>query len=170
MTSKPQSIATPGRIGGVDYGTVRIGLAVSDPDRTMASPLEIYTRRSAGLDAQYFQHLAEEERIVLWVVGLPVHLDGRESQKSQEARRFGKWLAEVTALPVELFDERFTSVQAEEILQAAELTRKRRKKRLDMLAAQIMLTSYIESQTKGQEEPGALEDRYNIDTGSSTEK
>jgi putative Holliday junction resolvase len=150
-------IASPGRIGGIDYGTVRIGLAVSDPDRTIVSPLEIYTRRSQPLDAKYFQQLAREERIVLWVVGLPVHLDGRESQKSQEARRFGKWLTETTSLPVEFFDERFTSAQAEEILQAAELTKKRRKKRLDMLAAQIMLTAYLESQCKGQEEPGAID-------------
>lgn len=156
MTSKPP-IVSPGRIGGIDYGTVRIGLAVSDPDRTMASPLEIYARRNAALDEKYFQQLAQEERIVLWVVGLPVHLDGRESQKSQESRRFGKWLGEVTALPVEFFDERFSSVQAEEILQAAELTRKRRKERIDKLAAQIMLTAYLESRTKGQEEPGAID-------------
>jgi putative Holliday junction resolvase len=123
----------------------------------MASPLEIYARRNAALDEKYFQQLAQEERIVLWVVGLPVHLDGRESQKSQESRRFGKWLGEVTALPVEFFDERFSSVQAEEILQAAELTRKRRKERIDKLAAQIMLTAYLESRTKGQEEPGAID-------------
>lgn len=101
--------------------------------------------------------MVREERIVLWVVGLPVHLDGRESPKSREARRFGKWLGEATALPVQFFDERFSSRQAEEILQQAELTLKRRKKRLDMLAAQIMLTAYLESQDKGQEEPGAID-------------
>ncbi len=79
---------------------------MTDPDRTMASPLEIYTRRNPQLDANYFQRLAKEQRIVLWVVGLPVHLDGRESRKSKEARRFGQWLTEITALPVEFFDER----------------------------------------------------------------
>jgi putative Holliday junction resolvase len=123
----------------------------------MASPLEIYSRRSAAQDAKYFQQLAQDERIVLWVVGLPVHLDGRESQKSREARSFGQWLAEATKVPVEFFDERFSSVQAEEILQAAELTRKRRKRRLDMLAAQIMLTAYLESQSK-DEAPTSIED------------
>jgi putative Holliday junction resolvase len=169
MTSKP-SESSPGRIGGIDYGTVRIGLAVTDPDRTIVSPLEIYTRRSKPLDTKYFQQLAKEERLVLWVVGLPVHLDGRESQKSQEARQFGKWLNEITALPVEFFDERFTSAHAEEILQAAELTKKRRKERLDMLAAQIMLTAYLESQTRGADEPRALEDPKNTDTGLSIEK
>jgi putative holliday junction resolvase len=156
MSGKPPTVA-PGRIGGIDYGTVRIGLAVSDPARTLASPLEIYTRRNATLDAKYFQQLAKEERIALWVIGLPVHLDGRESPKSQEARKFGKWLGEITSLPVEYFDERFSSVQAEELLQEAELTRKRRKRRLDMLAAQIMLTAYLESGTKGQEEPGPID-------------
>ena len=98
MSSESQR-CSPGRIGGIDYGTVRIGLAVTDPDRTMASPLEIYTRRNPQLDAKYFQQLAKDQRIALWVVGLPVHLDGRESGKSQEARRFGQWLAEITALP-----------------------------------------------------------------------
>ena len=78
---------------------------------------------------------------MLWVVGLPVHLDGRESDKSREARRFGQWLAGVTSLPVELFDERFTSVQAEELLMTAELTSKQRKQRIDKLAAQIMLSA-----------------------------
>ncbi len=78
-------------------------------------------------------------------------------RKSQEARQFGKWLGETTALPVEFFDERFTSAQAEEIMQEAELTRKRRKKRIDMLAAQIMLTAYLESQGKGEHEPGPID-------------
>ncbi len=95
---------------------------MTDPDRTMASPLEIYTRRNPQLDAKYFQQFAKEERIALWVVGLPVHLDGRESRKSQEARRFGQWLTEITSLPVEFFDERFSTAQAEELLMAAELT------------------------------------------------
>jgi putative Holliday junction resolvase len=147
-----------GRIGGVDYGTVRIGLALTDPDRTMASPMEVYTRRNLQLDADYFRRLTKEERIALWVVGLPLHLDGRESQKSGEARRFGKWLTEITSLPHELFDERFSSAQAEELLMAAELTSKKRKQRLDKLAAQIMLTAYLESQTKGQQQPQALDD------------
>jgi putative Holliday junction resolvase len=130
---------------------------VTDPDRTLASPLEIYTRRNRRLDEQYFQQLAKDQRIALWVVGLPVHLDGQESRKSQEARRFGQWLAEITSLPVEFFDERFSTAQAEELLMAAELTSKKRKQRLDKLAAQIMLSGYLESQTKGRQEPGAID-------------
>ena len=134
-----------GRIAGVDYGTVRIGIAISDPGRTIASPLENYTRRGLTQDAERFRRLVTEEEITLFVVGLPIHLDGRESQKSQEARQFGQWLTETTGIPVEFFDERFTSREAENWLLAADMTRKRRKKRLDMLAAQITLSAYLEA-------------------------
>ncbi len=147
-----------GRVVGIDYGTVRVGIALSDPDRTIASPYENYTRRGEVQDAKYFRHLAEEERIALFVVGLPVHLDGRESEKSTEARAFGRWLSQTTGVGVEFYDERFTTAEAEQALLAAELTKKRRKKRLDMLAAQIMLTAYIESGRGGTDEPGAIDD------------
>lgn len=150
--------APPGRIAGIDFGTVRIGIAVTDPERTLASPYENYNRRGADQDTRYFRQLASEERIKLFVVGLPVHLDGRESQKSVEARQFGVWLGEVTGVPVEFFDERFTSVEAEEFLLEAGLSRKRRKARLDMLAAQILLSAYLESQSKGAEPPRGLDE------------
>src|SRR5215207_11088541 len=84
------------RIAGIDYGTVRIGIALADTDVGIAGPFENYTRRSAALDGDYFKTLAKEERIGRFVVGLPVHLHGGESQKSTEAREFGKWLAEMT--------------------------------------------------------------------------
>jgi putative holliday junction resolvase len=154
MNSQPR---VAGRVAGIDYGTVRIGIAISDSQRSIASPMENYTRRSQELDAKRFQRLAEEEEVTLFVVGLPVHLDGRESQKSIEARRFGQWLTEVTGVPVEFFDERFTSAEAENLLLDAEMTKKRRKKRMDMLAAQIMLSAYLESHSRGQL-PQALDD------------
>ena len=134
-----------GRIAGIDFGTVRIGIAVTDPDQTLASPLETYTRRNEALDRERFVRLAKEERLALFVVGLPVHLDGRESQKSVEARKFGEWLASTTGVPVEYFDERFTTHEAELALAGAKLTKKKRKERLDKLAAQIMLSAYLES-------------------------
>jgi putative Holliday junction resolvase len=158
MSNAPSQPRPPGRIAGIDFGTVRIGIALSDPERTIASPVESYTRRGPAEDAKRMQRLVVEERVVLFVVGLPVHLDGRESQKSIEAREFGRWLTELTGVPVEYFDERFSSVEAEHLLQSAELTSKRRKKRIDMLAAQIMLSAYLESHTKGQQPPGALDD------------
>jgi len=153
-----QSEPAPGRVAGIDYGTVRIGIALSDPGRTIASPYENYTRRGTRQDAERFRELAAEQDVTLFVVGLPVHLDGRESEKSIEARRFGQWLAEATGVPVEFFDERFTSNEAERFLLGADMSRKRRKKRIDMVAAQIMLAAYLESPTKGAEGPEALDD------------
>jgi putative holliday junction resolvase len=146
-----------GRLAGIDYGTVRIGVAVTDPGRTLASPFENYTRRGEEADARYFRELAAAERIVGFVVGLPVHLTGRESEKSREARAFGEWLASITALPVRYYDERFTSSQAEELLGDARFTKKQRKKRLDMLAAQILLTSYLEARPDTVHDPGSLD-------------
>ena len=135
----------PGRIAGIDFGTVRIGIALSDVNQSIASPYENYTRRSEPLDRERFRQLASEEQIVRFVVGLPVHLDGHESAKSIEARTFGQWLAEATQVEVVYFDERFTTYEAEQFLAGARLTKKQRKARLDKLAAQVMLTAYLES-------------------------
>ena len=144
-----------GRLAGIDYGTVRIGVAVTDPDQRLASPLAIYSRKGVAADAAWFQRLVTEERLVGFVVGLPVHTTGQESQKSHEARAFAKWLTELTGLPVRLFDERYTTANAEALLLDAGLTRKRRKERLDKLAAQILLMAYLDS-TRMEGEPGAL--------------
>lgn len=154
MTHPPQQVPRQGRLAGVDYGTKRIGIAICDPDQRLASPYENYDRRTPPLDAAYFQHLVKEERVVGFVVGLPLHTTGNESQKSREARDFARWLTELTLLPVQLFDERFTSAQAEQLLLAAEMTSKRRKQRLDMLAAQILLASFLDSPTREVDERG----------------
>ncbi len=146
-----------GRIAGIDYGSVRIGIALADLEVGIAGPYETYTRCNEEQDAAYFRQLATEERLSRLVVGLPVHLDGNESQKSREARQFGAWLEQITGVPVEYFDERFTSAEAEAILGEAQLTKKRRKARVDQLAAQIMLTAYLESGARGQQTPGDIE-------------
>jgi putative Holliday junction resolvase len=143
---------------GIDFGTVRIGIAISDAEQTIASPYETYARRGEQADRQRFQRLVADEHVARFVVGLPVHLDGRESTKSGEARRFGQWLAEATGIDVEYFDERFTTREAEQFLADAQLSKKKRKARLDKLAAQIMLTAYLESRAVNRPErpPGPL--------------
>ncbi|MCE9547672.1 MAG: Holliday junction resolvase RuvX [Planctomycetia bacterium] len=147
-----------GRIAGIDFGTVRVGVAVTNSQRTIASPVESYTRQSLETDARYFKKLAADEQIVQWVVGLPVHLAGHESAKSVEARAFGRWLAETTGVPVVFFDERFTTAEADEMLLAAGLTGDKRKKRRDMLAAQIMLAAFLEAGQPAASEPQGLDD------------
>jgi putative Holliday junction resolvase len=114
-------------------------------------------RRTPALDAKYFQELAAGGQLGKFVVGLPVHLDGTEGEKAREARIFGAWLNEVTGVPVEFFDERFTTAEAAEKLAPTHLTRKQRQARRDQLAAQIMLTAYLESGERGQSAPGAID-------------
>jgi len=147
-----------GRLLGVDYGTVRVGLAVSDPDRIIASPLATYARRNPEADARFFRELVQTESIVGLVVGLPVHLSGREGQKANEARAFGQWLAGVTSLPLVFYDERFTTVQAESALWQAGLTHKRRKDRRDRVAAQMLLQVYLNAGCPPEEQPRALDE------------
>jgi putative holliday junction resolvase len=145
------------RIAGIDYGTVRIGIALADTEVGIATPFANYTRRTESLDADYLGRLAKEEKIGLFVVGLPVHLHGGESQKSSEARAFGKWLVDVSGVGVEYFDERFTTAEADEVLGAAKLTKKQRQARRDQLAAQIMLTAYLESGARGRDSPESID-------------
>ncbi len=145
------------RIAGIDFGTIRIGIATADLAVGIAGPYETYARRNEQLDANYFRRFAAEERIARFVVGLPVHTSGAESQKSCEAREFGAWLEKITGVPVEYFDERYTSAEAESLLLDAGLTKKRRNERLDQLAAQIMLTAYLEAGARGQQAPEPLE-------------
>lgn len=140
-----------GRVAGVDFGTVRIGIAVCDPDRTIASPWENYTRRSPRLDAQFFRQLVTEDRIVLFVVGLPVYPSGDESEKSLQARQFGKWLWETTQIPVVFFDERYSSKFADELMGMAALTQKQRKARRDKLAAYVILSSWLGANQKSRQ-------------------
>jgi putative Holliday junction resolvase len=146
---RPGPAGAPARAGrrllGVDYGSVRVGLAVSDPDRKIAFPLTTYARRGRDQDAAYFRGLVGEEEVGGLVVGLPVHTDGREGQKAAEARAFGGWLGEVTGLPVVFWDERFTTVEAESALWQAGLTHKKRKQRRDRVAAQILLQAYLDA-------------------------
>jgi putative Holliday junction resolvase len=148
-----------GVIAGLDYGSVRIGIALSDVDRKMAFPHATYQRRDAQQNAAWFQDFARQQAIALFVVGLPVHLSGKESKKSREAREFGKWLSRVTGVPVEFFEERFTTAEAEAHLKTARLSHAKRQQRRDALAAQMMLAAYLESGAGRGDVPRPLDDR-----------
>ena len=130
---------------GLDFGTRRIGAAVSDSGRTMAFPLELYERRGPDGDALHYRKLVTENDIERIVVGLPLHTSGREGELARSARTFGDWLARLTERPVFYFDERYTTVEAEHRLLDAGLTRQKRKALRDKLAAQIMLQNYLDA-------------------------
>lgn len=104
-----------------------------------------YQRRNSRLDAAYFLELATTERLVGWIVGLPIHCDGKESQKSTECRQFATWLSEQTRRPVTLFDERFTTSEARRLLSDSPVSGRKKRQRLDGVAAQLILTHYLES-------------------------
>lgn len=138
-------IPETGRVAGIDFGSVRIGIAVSDIDRKFSSPYETYIRKSPAKDAEYFVRLVSEERIVAFVLGMPIHLSGDMSEKGEEVLQFADWLQTVTRLPIRFVDERYTSVEAERILRNAKLTNKQRLARRDKLAAQMILAAFLEA-------------------------
>ena len=148
--SEQIALSAQGRLAGIDFGTVRIGVAISDQGQTISSPLEVYTRRNESLDEKYFTELVATEQIVGFVVGLPVHLSGDASEKSREAIAFGKWLTKKTGIPVFWFDERFTTAMAREVLNQSSMSGKKRKAQLDKMAAQILLAAFLESDRHDQ--------------------
>lgn len=146
------------RLAGVDYGTVRIGLAVADTQLKIATPHGTYVRQDARRDAAFFRQFVAQQRIDRLIVGLPVHLSGRESATSTEVREFGQWLQAQTGVRVEFFDERFTTREAEQALLSAGVTRKKRKGRVDKVAAQMLLDAYLQHAGPRTDQPGPLED------------
>lgn len=142
--ASPGNVPASGRVAAVDYGRRRMGIAVCDRERILASPLTVRQpgKKGRGEEA-FFQKLIEEEELVGFVVGLPLHADGRESEMSGETRRFADWLATTTGLPVELQDERYTSAAAAGRLAGVGLSRDSKKARSDAVAAQIMLETWM---------------------------
>jgi putative holliday junction resolvase len=133
-----------GRVIGIDYGTKRVGVAISDQYQKIASPLHNYQRHSRLADEHFYRSAAREYEAVGLVVGLPVHMSGDESQKSGEARKYAAWLSKVTKLPVGFQDERYSSVQAEALMMQANLSPQQRHARIDMMAAQILLQEFMD--------------------------
>ena len=144
-----------GRLVGIDFGTKRVGVAISDEQQKFAGAIHVWSLCGDGANARFFQDLVREYLAAGFVVGLPVHMSGDEGQKAVQARAFGDWLHQLTQLPVRWFDERFTTKQAEAHLAEAKLSRKKRKARLDAIAAQIMLQSFLDAHDRTRA-PGPL--------------
>ncbi|HMP03176.1 MAG TPA: Holliday junction resolvase RuvX [Gemmatales bacterium] len=148
----------PGCLVGVDFGTRRVGLAISDAERRIAVPLAVYERQTVARDAEHFRALAQKEAVAGWVVGLPVHMSGAEGKLAQDARRFGTWLSATTGLPVCYWDERLSSALADRLLADTGMKARQRRGRLDQVAAQIILQSYLEAGCPEPEPPPPLHD------------
>jgi putative Holliday junction resolvase len=134
------------RILAVDYGEKRIGLAVSDELGITASPLMTLARRSDDETVRQIAQLASKLRVTQIVVGLPRRTDAQEGEMERKVKAFAEKLRQAISVPVVLFDERFTTRIAEQVLLEADLSRRKRKQVRDRLAAVILLQSFLEAQ------------------------
>jgi putative Holliday junction resolvase len=139
------------RILGIDYGERRIGLAISDPTATIAQPLPtLLRRRGKRPPIAAIARLAEEHQVDEIVLGLPLTLEGEESDWTREVRAFGEKLAERTGRPIRFVDERLTSARAERASRDLGLRRRERqqKERVDAAAAMLILQTYLDRRTR----------------------
>ena len=156
-----QAFPAKGALLGIDFGTKRIGIAVSTSDQSIASPLENYTLNNRDADSKFLRKLIADYSVLGIVVGLPVHMSGDEGGKAKEARQFGEWVESETLLPVSFWDERYTSSMADVYLMHANASKKKRKANRDRIAAQIMLQNFLESDNRDQL-PGPIDDNNTL--------
>ena len=169
----PEPVAFPeppksGRLLGIDYGDKRLGFAISTPDQTISSAIENYTRRTSALDLQQIKRWCEEYLVQGIVVGLPIHMNGQESHKSIQCRRFADWLYQHLKLPIAMHDERCTTAVVIDHLIELDFSRKQRKKKLDMLAAQVLLESFLNSRLPVRGSESRLPDGAGSESGLYT--
>ena len=133
-----------GRLLGIDYGRVRIGVSVSDETRMIARPLCCLEYKK-----DFIEKLQKELKPLLpideIVIGLPLDMRGKDSPMTEEVRKFADYLHKALQLPIVLWDERLTSAQAERQLRDAGMNRKKRAEFNDTLAASLILQSYLDS-------------------------
>jgi putative Holliday junction resolvase len=139
----------PVRALGIDPGTKRIGLAISDRSGTIASPLTVLQRsRSRAHDDAEIARIVREEEVDVVVVGLPLNMDGTHGASAKAAAAEARRLATVVGVPVELHDERRTTVSADRSMIEAGLDAPARRQRVDKVAAAIMLQSWLDSRAR----------------------
>lgn len=134
------------RLLGIDYGSKRIGLAISDPEGRVAVALETLARKDDRGAARHVARVAAREGVGGLVLGEPRRLDGTRGDAARRVERFARRLEETTGLPVELVDESLTSVEAERRLREAGVDPAVEPGRVDALAAQILLQEVLDRQ------------------------
>ena len=145
------------RFLGIDYGTKRIGLSVSDPTGAIASPLKtLPAARTCEEQVRDVIDGAGEFDIDQWVVGLPLNMDGSAGPQAKLVERFAQRLAQATGAPVRLWDERLSSYEADQRMARTGLTHKKKKRRRDSIAAQIILQSFLDAHADPEVNRGAL--------------
>jgi putative Holliday junction resolvase len=139
---------------GIDLGSKRIGLSVSDESERIALPAGVLESRGRAADLAAIRSLVRERGVSQVVVGLPLHMSGRAGPEAEAARAFASALADELGLPVETLDERWSTVEAERTLrEAGQSRRKRRRGAADTLAATLLLRTFLERRTRAAGQP-----------------
>ena len=143
------------RILAIDLGRARIGLALSDESKIIASPLlnleaEREMPKTVGKVVQQIKQIEQEKKCEIEevVVGLPLKMNGTDSDTTAFVRQFHEALQQVVGIPVTLFDERLTSIQADRALMEFDFTRKKRAQFVDRMSAVILLQCYLEKRSR----------------------
>ncbi len=141
----------PGRVLAVDFGLARLGVALSDPTRVLATPLTVLADKDKGRQITRVMDLGAEHEVVAYVVGMPFELDGSAGAMAVMAGKYAAKLERVTGRLVVRWDERYTSVEAEERLALSDPRGKRHKGgrglkgKLDMYAAAVLLQDWLDA-------------------------
>ena len=133
-----------GALVGLDLGTKTIGVAVSDPDRKLATAVETIQRKAFRADAARLLAISGERKAVGFVLGLPINMDGSEGPRAQSTRAFARNLAGLTDLAIALWDERLSTAAVERELIANDVSRARRAEVIDQHAAIFILQGALD--------------------------
>jgi putative holliday junction resolvase len=134
-----------GQVLGIDVGTKTLGLAVSDPGRSVAMPLTTIRRKGLRKDLAALREILEDREIREVVIGLPLNLDGSPGAMSAEADRIAAEVETCCGVTVRRFDERLTTAEVERMLIGADVSRRRRKDVVDKLAATVILQGWLDA-------------------------
>ena len=135
----------PGRVMALDLGSVRIGVAISDPTRTIAQSYGVVKRKSREEDFARYQQILAEQQVTLLVVGLPTTSEGGDSDTAVWIRNYMAEFSQQCDIPVEFWDESFTTVRAEESLRQRGKRGKKARQQVDAVAAAFILQSYLDA-------------------------
>ena len=140
-----------GALIGLDLGSKTIGVAVSDPDRRLATGVETVKRKAFKVDAVRLLAIAGERAAVGFVLGLPINMDGSEGPRAQSTRAFARNFSQVTGLAIALWDERLSTAAVERELIGMDMSRARRAEVIDEHAAIFILQGALDRLTKARE-------------------
>ncbi|MHB1341767.1 MAG: Holliday junction resolvase RuvX [Coriobacteriia bacterium] len=142
------------RLLGLDIGEARVGVAVSDPDATVASPVAVLDGRILARDIRPLRLLVEDYEPAALVVGLPVGMNGEEGQQAAAVRAIADGWSDALGLPVTYVDERLSSAEAARSMRAAGVPARKQRGQLDMVAAALILQSHLDTLRRSSPDVG----------------